>query len=493
MNLLRDRLSGWNHGNRFPCMLFPDDAALCQVRHTIVPGGEFDMIVGVMPHGRRWLLATFLFGTTGFVTVAHAQVPDRVADTRHASRPARQHVAPARAGAQQPAGAVRSTATPEILNVNSGRAGGGGMMRRETASHSIQTVTRQFMDMRSPAGTALDMVKNLPSLNVSTQDTSGMTGGSIESRSLNDGDMALLIDGAVVTSGTEYIQEDIDTENMDRIEVTPGTSAIDQPVTSAALGVMNVATHTPGHKYGGLVDFSYGTNDMSRQFIRLESGDIGRTGLRTFFSFSHTHADNWIGAGASDKKHIDFGAQKDIGTDSYIKFFASWNQERYGIYNYPTADQFYAKKHGTGTWGGSSDPNSTDFWGSHREGPWNELFLTLPVHLRLTHRLQFDLVPYFAYGRGWSSSSSGEAGSGLTYANGTAVSPTQLSVNYYDQRTPTTGATVKLTYDISRHNQVTLGYWYGYTQSRQWGPNSAVNQNGFAIDPDNLSTAYFRA
>ncbi|WP_408884377.1 TonB-dependent receptor [Komagataeibacter swingsii] len=451
------------------------------------------MVAGAMFYGRCWLLTTFLLGTTGFVAVSHAQGVNGVNETtrgRHAAaaRPPASSSGTAARGAH----AVQATSAPEILQVSSGRSGGGGMMRQERASHSIQTVTRQFMDMRSPAGTPLDMVKNLPSLNVSTQDTSGMTGGSIESRSLNDGDMALLVDGAVVTSGTEYLQEDIDTENMDRIEVTPGTSAIDQPVTSAALGVMNVMTHTPSHKFGGLTDFSYGTNDMSRQFIRLESGDIGKTGLRSFFSFSHTHADNWIGAGASDKKHIDFGVQKDIGTDSYIKFFLSWNQERYGIYNYPTADQFYAKKHGTGTWGASSDPHSPNFWGNHQEGPWNEVFMTLPVHLRLTDQLHFDLVPYFAYGRGWSSSASGEAGSGLTYANGSAVSPSQLSVNYFDQRTPTTGATIKLTYDISRHNQMTFGYWYGYTQSRQWGPNSAVNQNGFSNDPDNLSTAYFQ-
>ena len=39
---------------------------------------------------------------------------------------------------------------------------------------------------------------------------------------------------------------------------------------------------------------------------------------------------------------------------------------------------------------------------------------------------------------------------------------------------------------------MTFGYWYGYTQSWQWGPNSAVNQNGFSNDPDDMPTAYYQ-
>ncbi|WP_395494640.1 TonB-dependent receptor [Acetobacter sp. KSO5] len=446
--------------------------------------------------GKHWLLVTSLLGAGGIFSPAVAQsspvssVSYRSTKSHHISQQGSARVSSETRAHKVPV--AREASSPEMVDVQVARASGGGMMRRETASHSVQTISRRFIEMRSPAGTALDMVKNLPSLNVSSQDTSGMTGGSIQSRSLTDSDMGLLFDGAVVTSGAGYIQEDIDSENIDRIEVTPGSSAIDQPVTAAALGVMNVTTHTPGHKYGGLMDFSYGTNNLSREFIRLESGDVGNTGLRSYFSFSHTHANNWIGAGTSEKKHIDFGAQKDIGSASYVKFFTSWNQESYGIYNYPSEDQFYAKKHGNGTWGASSDPKSSTFWGNHREGPWNELFMTLPVHLQLTNKLKFDLLPYFAYGRGWSSSPSGEAGEGLSYANGAPVSSTQASVNYYDQRTPTTGATAKLTYDISRHNQLTLGYWYGYTQSRQWGPNSSIASNGFSLNPDNLSTAYFR-
>lgn len=54
--------------------------------------------------------------------------------------------------------------------------GGGGMMRREIAPHSVQTVTKQYIEMQSPASTALDMIKNLPSVTVSTVDSSGILG-----------------------------------------------------------------------------------------------------------------------------------------------------------------------------------------------------------------------------------------------------------------------------------------------------------------------------
>lgn len=82
--------------------------------------------------------------------------------------------------------------------------------------------------------------------------------------------------------------ENVESEDVDSVSMMPGSSTIDLPVTSAAAGVLNQATHDPSHNFGGTMDFSYGTNNLARQFIRLKSGDVGNTGSRGFVSFAHT-------------------------------------------------------------------------------------------------------------------------------------------------------------------------------------------------------------
>ena len=199
---------------------------------------------------------------------------------------------------------IKVTRSRQSLN------GGGGMMRVETAPHTVQTVTKQFISMRSPTSTALDLVKNVPSLSVSTPDTSGMQGGMIQVRGLTDLDMALMIDGAPAAAA-KYMSENLDSENLEMITVTPGSSATALPAMSAAGGVLEEHTHTAARKFGGMMDFSYGTNNLSREFIRLESGEIGNSGVRSYLSFSNSHSRSWMGSGINQRHHIDFGLQKD--------------------------------------------------------------------------------------------------------------------------------------------------------------------------------------
>ena len=96
---------------------------------------------------------------------------------------------------KQPVTAISAT-SDESVSVSAHHSRGGGMMRVETAPYAVQTVTKQYIEMKSPTGTALDYIQNLPSISVSTTDTSGIQGGQIQNRGLTDSDMGLLIDGA---------------------------------------------------------------------------------------------------------------------------------------------------------------------------------------------------------------------------------------------------------------------------------------------------------
>ncbi len=288
--------------------------------------------------------------------------------------------AQAQPGKKHPVGAPHKSAKPveakgeEEISVTTSRQalnGGGGMMRIERAPRTVQTVDHEYISMRNPSSTALDLIQNLPSVSISTPDPYGMQGGQIQARGLTDLDMALLVDGAPAAAA-KYITENVDTENLESVSLTPGSSETALPVMSAAGGTMNEQTHTPAKKFGGLVDFSYGTNNLSREFIRLDTGEIGHTGVHGYFSFSNTHTRSWMGAGINDRRHIDFGLNKLWENGSYAKTFVSWNWEDFTIDNYPTAQQFYRYKHTGQGYGRSADSSNINYWKNNTDY-WNQV------------------------------------------------------------------------------------------------------------------------
>nr|WP_245825180.1 TonB-dependent receptor plug domain-containing protein [Neoasaia chiangmaiensis] len=376
---------------------------------------------------------------------------------------------------------ARQAETISVVTSRRALNGGGGMMRIETAPRAVQTVDKQYIEMRSPTSNALDLIQTLPSVNVSQPDAYGMEGGQIQTRGLTDLDMGLLLDGAPAAAA-KYLSENIDSENLEEVSLTPGSAATNLPVISAAAGVLQETSHTPDRKFGGLVDFSYGTNNLSREFIRLESGEIGHTGVRSFFSFSNTHTRSWIGSGINDRKHIDFGMQKDWENGSYAKAFVSWNNENFVIDNYPTAQEFYAYKHTGQGYGRSADPANPNYWKNNNDH-WNQVFLTAPIHIALPDHFSFDLQPYFSYGTGYDASPLDP----VTDANGA----TRNLINYFDQNaTRQVGATARLNWQPDSHNTISLGYWYENNYTLQSYPQSYALPGGGAPNPSNMAFRY---
>ncbi|MBV1832227.1 TonB-dependent receptor [Komagataeibacter sp. AV436] len=458
-----------------------------QVRNAAEQGG----LAGLRRPGLKTRLraVSCLVGTMCLATGSEAWAQVATTHTTpHRHAPVRQVAAP-KPHSAAPAG-VTDTSAPELIRVASSREardGGGGMMRQETAPHAVQTIGKQFIEMRSPTSTALDLVKNLPSMNVTTPDPSGMEGGQIQTRGLTDLDMGLMLDGAPAAAA-KYLNEDIDSENLESVEVTPGSSATDLPAISAAGGVMNERSRTASQKFGGMMDFSYGTNNMSREFIRLDSGEIGHTGVRSYFSFSNTHSRSWMGSGINQRKHIDFGLQKDWSNGSNAKLFVSWNSEDFTIDAYPDGKAFENYKRTGEGYGRNSDPTSDNYWQNNNDH-WNQIFLTAPIHVVLPAKFAFDLQPYFSFGQGWDASPGNNGAFGDNYdLYYNQTTGTHNITNYFQENEARqVGAVAKIGYQIDRHNHLSFGYWYENNQTIQNYPVSATMQNGQAPSPNNPS------
>ncbi|GAN60143.1 TonB-dependent receptor [Acetobacter cibinongensis] len=445
-------------------------------------------------HGRfvaAILSSTILFCDYGYAAT-HKQasrkggVPTNVRKTSHSVAPQR---------VRHPSGPVKSRAGEEIM-VAVNRAGGGGMMRHETAPRAVQTVTKRYIAMQNPTSTALDLVKNLPSVSVSANDSSGILGGTMNIRSLTDSDMGILLNGVPVATAY-YLNQNVDSENLDHVSVTPGSAAINLPVTTAAAGVMDAGTITPDHKFGGTTDFSYGSNNMSREFLRVNSGDIGNSGVRGYLSFSHEHARNWIGPGTNERRHLDFGARKDFDNGSYIDLFASWNHQFTSMPLYPTAQQFLDKKHGNGTFTYSAEynPKMPSRYVGLVGNMWDQFFITAPVHVVLPSRFSFDFKPYYVYNGGYSYNGSlfnADKVAVTQGSNGAALSGQVPATSTYSVYRPHAGAVAQLNYQIDRHNTVSLGYWFDYQDNQVNNLYSVATEDGRKNYPYAQGTGLFQ-
>jgi len=381
------------------------------------------------------------------------------------------------------------------------RNGGGGMMRVETASYAVQSVGREYIAMRSPTSTGLDLVSYLPSVSIAMPDNSGVRGGAVFMRGFTDADMALLLDGAP-SSLAAYLQQNVLPEDIESVVITPSSSPVDAPAPNASAGTLDERTITPSHERGGTFDFSFGTYGLSRQFIRLQSGDIGNSGIRSYIAFGNIRSSQWNGAGVNQLRHIDVGAQKDFKNGSTAKLFVSWNNANFPIDNYPTESQFFTYKHtGTGfdrstTW----DPNAANagnYWKSNIDS-WNQFYVAAPAHIIATKRLSFDLNPYMTTGFGYDGLGGGTAGQNASCpcqtASGAPVAPgTQLSNYWAQQWSPNVGVIAKASYEIDLHNTVSAGYWYSSNTSTYYLPYAITKSNGQNPSPSTAARRLYDA
>ena len=440
----------------------------------------FGSVISRVTYRQRLAMLSCLVGAVGFsVAASDAKAAQAATSNAKKATASSSHVASAKqaAPAKKPASSLQARGVEEISVGSSRRqrSGGGGMMRVETAPHSVQTVTKEYIETRSPVSTALDLVQMMPSMSITSPDTSGMQGGQVQSRGFTDRDMGIMLDD-VNTGQAKYLAEIIDSENVEEVSITPGSASRELPVVSAAAGIVNSRSYLPSHKMGGVTDFSYGTNNLSRQFIRLESGDIGNTGVRGYFSFSHAHARSWMGSGINERRHIDFGLRKDWKNGSNANLFVSWNQSDWTIDNYPTESQFLKYKHTGEGWGRSSHPDNANYW-KNNFNHWNQIFLSAPIHIVLNDKLTFHLHPYLTYGQGWSSSP--------TAQQPDAMGNPQNAVSYFQEHGDrVVGVTASLGYDIDRHNHLSFGYWYNNSETDRSYPSSFVMPGGGSPSPN---------
>jgi iron complex outermembrane receptor protein len=381
---------------------------------------------------------------------------------------------------------------------------GGGLMIQEDQPKSRSTVTRDFIAKQASTSNPYQLVEMLPGANINSPDAAGLNGGNITLRGFNSDQIGLTIDGAPVNDSGNYAlypQEYLDSENIGQISIAQGFQDLDSPHIGATGGVVNVYSRDPSKTAGGLVGLSYGTRNVQREFVRIETGQIGR--VRGYFSYSHYQANHWRGPGTDNRDHFDAKVVADIGEQSKITLSAIYNDAVNNFYVAPTLANFnqfgatgfqnnYDRTYNPGGTANNQNTGTNGYY-KFRINPFKNLIMSAPATFAVTDNLTVDVTPYLWWGYGSGGGVSSLSESGFNFGgnkisqdlngNGTRTD----KINYYLPSITETyrpGIINKATYQLGNQKLI-AGYWYEAALHKQYGTGSLLNADGSVADAFN--------
>lgn len=368
-----------------------------------------------------------------------------------------------------------------------------GLLPDQSAPKAISAISADFIIKQAPTLNAFQLVNLLPGANVSSSDPYGLsTSSSLTMRGLGQDEIGVLMEGAPqndIGYYYAYPSQFADAENVRQVALAQGSVDLDSPVLGTAGGLLSLSLDDPAKKRGALVDFSLGSYNERRAFVRFDTGLIGNSGVRAFLSYSNNRADNWRGAGYDLRNHIDAKLLKEWGEGNRASLAVSFNSAKTSAYPGPSlADwQTYGRGYNFDKTYTNGD---TSYWRFYR-APFRNIYLSAPVHLRLNDRLSLDTTTYLQWGYGNSPYGTQLATTGnylgteaLTQpitlpgadANGVATVLGNWTGNQFRG-----GNVTKLVFQAGAH-RLTAGVWFDYGNDRVIQSYTSVGADGQVAD-----------
>jgi iron complex outermembrane receptor protein len=400
-------------------------------------------------------------------------------------------LAATQAAAQPIATPSRTTAEQVLVVGNRRRAIGGGLLKPQTEAKSISTISSAYIQTQPAIQNAYQYLKLAPGALVATADPYGLsTQFSINVRGLGQDELGYVLEGMPLNDigyYTAYPSQFIDSENIDEVSLQQGSPDLDSPVISAAGGLITLTMLDPSLAPGGSIDASYGSYNTNREFLRLDTGLIGNTGVRAFISGSNTDSDQWRGPGRVKRQHIDYKLVKEWGDGNRITLTGTYHDGITPNYILPTLSDF--QTNGThDNYEPSFTPGDGNYWRLNT-GTFRILYMSAPAKLVLTDRLTLNITPYWQYGYGNApfgtdlteqGNYQGTAGPyTVSIPNYTADGGTVMA-NYQDLQYRA-GLVTKFTYTAGP-NSLILGDWYDYSDETDTQSFTALSPSGVPGD-----------
>jgi len=386
----------------------------------------------------------------------------------------------------------RTTAEEVIVTAAKRKSVGGGLITKQLAPKSVSTISSAYIQTQASIQNVYQYIQLAPGALVSTTDPFGLSEQfSINVRGLGQDELGYVLEGMPLNDigfYTAYPSQFIDSENIDEVSLAQGSADLDSPVISAAGGLMSITMLDPSVHPGGSVDVSYGSYHTDREFIRLDSGLIGDTGIRAFISYSHTDSDLWRGPGAVKRQHIDWKFVKEWGEGNRVTWSGEYHDGITPIYTLPTLQQYqqYGTKY---NYDSTFSPGDGNYW-RLTTGTFRIVYMAAPARFPLADDLVLNVTPYWQYGYGNSPYATypltetgnyeGVDGPYTINIPNYAATGGAVQANYQDLQYRA-GLVAKLTYTLG-HNSFLLGAWTDYSDETDTESYTGLSPQGIPGD-----------
>jgi iron complex outermembrane receptor protein len=229
--------------------------------------------------------------------------------------------------------------TVEMVVVTGQRTSPSGLSADLRVPKERSVITGKFLDTQAAGQTVFQSLNMVPGLNFTNSDPYGSSGGNIRLHGMDGARISFIWDGMPLNDTGNfalYTNQTPDAEIVDSITVNQGTTDVDTPTASAVGGVISVKTARRNEQMGALADFSVGSFDQKRIFLRLDSGAFGPWDTRAFVSGSYQDYDKFKGPGHEQKKQINGYVFQDLGDLGFVTLGAHFNQNRNNFYFAPS-------------------------------------------------------------------------------------------------------------------------------------------------------------
>ncbi|MES3013156.1 MAG: TonB-dependent receptor [Pseudomonadota bacterium] len=381
---------------------------------------------------------------------------------------------------------------------------GTGLLMDEDAPKARSSVTKAQLEKTRSSGNPFQALSLLPGVNSTSNDATGLFGGGLRVRGFNSDQMGFTVNGAPVNDSGNFAvfpQEYVDQENLCSLYITQGAPDTDAPHVGAVGGNVGIWSCAPEEKQRTRIAISGGQLGYFRTFARVDTGKVGD--FKAFLSASLSKANKWKGPGRADRKHLDFGAEYDLGAGNKISAsmlynravnnnFATFNQTQWAANGYYADYTSNPPQHVTpvgGTRQADTSPSPQYF--GYALNPFENYLLTAKANFTLTDRLRLEVLPYLWRGLGTggvqqttlAESTSGTAvHGGIADINGDGDRLDTVLV-YRGSLTNTyrPGITTTLTYALD-HHRISGGVWLERARHRQTQPAVRVDNDGNVAD-----------
>lgn len=215
---------------------------------------------------------------------------------------------------------------------------GNGQMVREEAPKARSTVTKEALEKMPATGNAIDKLKYTPGINVSSDDSTGLSGFNFTMRGMQSDQVGVSMDGVPVNdSGNYQMYPNLlgDPENLEEVFVTQGSSELDSPHIGSSGGNIGLVSMRPTKDAGVFIKQTLGSNNLQKTFVRLNTGEY--MGLSNYISASQTDSDKWKGKGDLDARKFELNSLFRFGEGSTINAIIKYHKQE--NYNYATASK----------------------------------------------------------------------------------------------------------------------------------------------------------